>query len=104
MSKYIDIEMTWQNSSSVLYYWANISEYIATEMNTVWQDSSPVCDELLTNRYLGTISLKHLGGKIAPKLVYFVLEKVLLTFSEMAPRWKKVKVQVYSHIPLCMFS
>ena len=26
--------------------------------------------------------LKHLGGKIAPKLVYFVLKKELLNFSE----------------------
>ena len=33
----------------------------------------------------GTISLKHLGGKIAPKLVYFVLKKELLNVSEMAP-------------------
>ena len=34
---------------------------------------------------LGTISLKHVGGKTAPKLVYFVLEKELINFSEMAP-------------------
>ena len=35
--------------------------------------------------HLGAISLKVLGGKFAPKLVYFVLRKELLTFSEMAP-------------------
>ena len=34
----------------------------------------------------GTISLKLLVGKLAPKLVYFVLKKELLNFSEMTPR------------------
>ena len=34
----------------------------------------------------GTISLKLLGGKLAPKLVYFALRKELINFSEMAPR------------------
>ena len=34
----------------------------------------------------GAISLKLLEVKLAPKLVYFVLEKELLGLSEMAPR------------------
>ena len=36
-------------------------------------------------RYWGAVSLKLLGGKLALKLVYFVLRKELLNFSEMAP-------------------
>ena len=28
------------------------------------------------------VSLKHLGGELAPKLVYFVLKKELLKFNE----------------------
>ena len=34
---------------------------------------------------LGIISQKLLGGKIAPKMVYFVLEKELLDFGKTAP-------------------
>ena len=40
--------------------------------------------------YLGTVSLKikHLGGQMASKLAYFVLEKELRNFdSEMIPCW-----------------
>ena len=33
----------------------------------------------------GAISLKLVGGKLAPKLLYFVLKKELLNFSETAP-------------------
>ena len=33
----------------------------------------------------GTVSLKLLGGISTPKMIYFVLEKELLDFSEMAP-------------------
>ena len=33
---------------------------------------------------LGAVSLKLLAGKLAPKLVYFVLENELLNFNEMA--------------------
>ena len=36
----------------------------------------------------GTVSLKLLGGKLAPKLGYFVLRKELLNFSETVPRSK----------------
>ena len=34
----------------------------------------------------GAISLKLIGGKVAPKLLYFVLRKELLNLSEMPPR------------------
>ena len=34
----------------------------------------------------GSISLKHIGGKMSPQLVYFVRRNELLNFSEMAPR------------------
>ena len=34
-------------------------------------------------KYQGTISLNLLGGKLAPKLVYLVLRKELLNFSEI---------------------
>ena len=37
-----------------------------------------------TSRAQGTISQKHSGDKMAPWLVYFVLEKELLNFSEKA--------------------
>ena len=35
--------------------------------------------------YLGAVSLKLLGGKLAPKAVYFIMRKELLNLSEMAP-------------------
>ena len=35
----------------------------------------------------GAVSLKPLGGKFAPKMIYFVLRKELLNLSEMAPRF-----------------
>ena len=35
----------------------------------------------------GTILLKQLGCKIVPKVVYFVLGKEFLNFSETAPRF-----------------
>ena len=38
-----------------------------------------------TFEHLGVISLKLLRGELAPKLVYFVLKKELLNFSEIAP-------------------
>ena len=34
---------------------------------------------------LGAVSLKLLGGTLAPKLVYFVLKKELLNLSEWHP-------------------
>ena len=37
---------------------------------------------------LSAVSLKLLGGKLAPKPVYFVLRKELLNLREMAP-WTK---------------
>ena len=39
-------------------------------------------EEMTAN--LGTVSLKHLGVKTAPNLVYFIKNKELLNFSEMA--------------------
>ena len=39
---------------------------------------------MIISKYLGPIALKLLGDKLAPKLVYNVLRKVLLNFSEMA--------------------
>ena len=44
---------------------------------------------------LGTISLKRLGGKLAPKLVYIVLREELLNFSEVAPREPSGFLYVY---------
>ena len=43
----------------------------------------------------GAVSLKHLGGLKAPKVVYFVLEKELLNLSETAPRTSGVLVCFY---------
>ena len=40
----------------------------------------------------GTISIQPLGGKMDPKLVYIVLEKELLDFSELQPRYHFIKV------------
>ena len=34
---------------------------------------------------LGAVSLKFIGGKLAPELVYSVPRKELLSFSEMVP-------------------
>ena len=34
-----------------------------------------------SNKKLGTISLEHLGGEMAPELVYFIQEKELMNFS-----------------------
>ena len=45
----------------------------------------------------GAISLKLLGGKLAPKLIHFVLRKELLRLSEMAPR-----TSAYPNIPLSL--
>ena len=41
---------------------------------------------------LGIISLKLLGDNLAPKLGYFILEKELLNFSEMSPRFAIIEV------------
>ena len=59
-----------------------------------------VINELSLNQrgYLGTISLKLLGGKLAPKLVHFVLRKELLHFSEMAP-WT-INIHLYHYAPI----
>ena len=49
-------------------------------------------DELTGRKYFtlaniqGAISLNHLEGKFTPKLVYLVLKKELLNFSETASR------------------
>ena len=42
--------------------------------------------EFILRRDQGVVSLKPLGGKLAPELVHFVLKKELLNFSEMAPK------------------
>ena len=46
---------------------------------------------------LGTISLKLLRGKLALKLVYFVLRKELLNFSETVP-WVHIRVLLHFYI------
>ena len=48
-----------------------------------WNLSS---DEEVCSDDLGAISQKLLGGKLAPKLIHFILRKELLRLSEMAPR------------------
>ena len=42
-------------------------------------------EKALKTRKLGAVSQKLLGGKLAPKLVYFIPRKELLTLSEMTP-------------------
>ena len=44
-------------------------------------------DKQLVLNAQGAISLQLLGGKLAPELVYFVLKKVLLNFSEIESRF-----------------
>ena len=51
---------------------------------------------------LATISPKHLGGEIAPKLAYFVLEKELLNFSEMHPWFVENGNQAYILEAVCI--
>ena len=72
-----------------------------------------ICDEKVSFRYnfekitvftthfvpRGAISRKLLGGKLVPKLVYFVLKKELLSFSEKAP--KDIAIHKFiSHVDL----
>ena len=40
----------------------------------------------------GAVSLKLLGGKLAPKLVYFDLRKELFNFNEMHPDFMKISM------------
>ena len=54
-------------------------------VQSLWLCQSRNLQDLRRQRYLGAVSLKLLGGKLAPKLVYFVLRKELLNLSEMAP-------------------
>ena len=42
----------------------------------------------------GPVSLKPSGGKLAPKLVYFLLEKELLNFGETAPWFLKRNILI----------
>ena len=47
----------------------------------------------------GAISLKYLGGEMGPQLVYFVLEKELRNFCEMAPgSIKMLLMNVFKHL------
>ena len=46
------------------------------------------------------ISLKHLGGKLAPKLVYFGLEKELLNFIEKLARISAIFTTKQSNLTL----
>ena len=53
--------------------------------STVVRYVYPGFDENPLNlKYLGAVSLKLLGGKLAPQLIDFVLKKELLNFSETA--------------------
>ena len=40
----------------------------------------------------GAVSLKLLGGKLAPELVCFMLNKELVNFGESMPRYDKTQV------------